>query len=50
MKKLALLLTALQLGGCCLIDACAARDKPDVTPVEVSDKPLPRLDEATSKS
>ena len=44
MKKIALLLCALQLGGCCLIDACANDQKAKVTPVEASDKPLPPLD------
>ena len=44
MKKIALLFIALQLAGCCLIDACANKQQVDVTPVEASDKPLPDLD------
>ena len=49
MKKLVLLLIALQLGGCCLVDACAARNKPKVAPQESADKPLPSLEEKSSQ-
>ena len=49
MKKLLLILLVLYLGGCCLIDACAARDKPKVAPVETTDKPQTSLDEAAAK-
>ncbi|MDH5785572.1 MAG: hypothetical protein OEZ16_08185 [Chromatiales bacterium] len=44
MKTFVILLLFLPLGGCCLIDACAARNKPDITPVEASDRPLQSLD------
>ena len=49
MKKIALLLIALQLGGCCLIDACSNDKKVELTPVEASDKPLPSLDEKAAR-
>ena len=38
MKKLVLILLALQLGGCCLIDACEARNKPKVAPAQILDE------------